>query len=293
MKLPLPLIAVLTLWAFTSCSPAPDLERSSKKERVALAQDGLFASAAAPAPAAPAPSESAPFAERKQIKNGSVTLEVADLDAAEGILTKQVAAFGGFVENTQAQDRYRSLVLRVPAARFDGFLGGLTGVGRVTAKQVGVSDVTVQFYDLETRLKNQKLLLDQYRVILAKTVRLEDTLTAMEKINALTTDMESNEGQFRYLSRQIDLSTLTVELNLPLAQGGRDWPDWSQGFSTLVHTLADWGVGAVFVVAGAVVVVPVVGLLLWFLLWLLTGPLGLGRRITDLFPRRRRTPKRH
>lgn len=278
--------------ALASCAPAH--QPSLKKDR-ATAQDGLFA-AAAPAPveasrsaAAPNP---APFAERKQVKNGSVTLEVGDLDAAEAALTQRVEALGGFVENTQAQDGYRSLVLRVPAAGFDGFLGGLTGVGRVTAKQVGVSDVTVQFYDLDTRLKNQRLLLDQYRAVLAKTVKLEDTLTAMEKISSLTAEIESTEGQFRYLSRQIDLSTLTVELNLPLAQGGRDWPDWSQGFSDLVHTLADWGVALVFVLLGAVVVVPVVGLLLWFVLWLFTGPLGLGARFAAQFPRRRRTSRR-
>lgn len=285
-----PLVVGLALVALISCSPVPEQEHSLKKERVALAQDGLVASA--PGPVAPASAEPASFAERKQVKNGSVTLEVTDLDAAEAALSQKVAGLGGFVENTQAQDRYRSLVLRVPAAQFDGFLGGMTGIGRVTAKQVGVSDVTVQFYDLDTRLKNQRLLMDQYRAVLAKTVKLDDTLTAMEKISALTAEIESTEGQFRYLSRQVDLSSLTVELNLPLAQGGRDWPDWSQGFSQLVHTLADWGVAAVFFVAGAVVVVPIVGLGLWFVLWLLWGPWGLGRRITAVFPKRRRTPKR-
>jgi len=274
MRSVVPILLVPALLGLLSCGPAAPPPRGEAK---VAAQE--FAGAP---PADRSAVDSTVPTERKQVKTGSVTVETADLNGAEKALADRTVRLGGLVESTQAQPRFRTLVLRLPADQFDGFLEGLGGLGRITARQVGVTDVTTQYVDLDTRIRNQRLLLDQYRSVLAKTVRLEDTLTAMEKISALTAEIESTEGQFRYLSRQIDLSTLTVELNLPMAEGGRGWPDWSAGFSDLVHILADLGVGTVLFLLGALVIAPVaVGLLALFY-WLWLGRPGLWRRIRGL-----------
>lgn len=222
------------------------------------------------------------YATPRQIKTGSVSLETSDPKAVEKALTDKLKGLGGYVESSVATTTTLSLSLRIPAASFDGFLEGLTAWGRVIHRQVSVSDVTLQYYDLETRLKNQRLLLDQYRTFLSQTKKMDEILDAMERISNLTTQIESTEGQFRYLSRQISFSTLQVELSSPFLTQGRDWPDWSRGWSDLAHDLADFGTGTVFFLLAFLVVAPVILGLVALLVWLFLGKPGLWRRLKSL-----------
>lgn len=258
------------------CAPSPEAPRMEG----ALAK-ASFAGAElsrAPAPGA----DQGPYQSPQQIKTGSVTLETGDLGAAEAALTDQTTAAGGFVEHSRASEASRSLTLRIPAAAFDGFLKGLGSVGKVSDQQIDVTDVTVQYYDLETRIKNQRLLLDQYRTLLAQAKKMEDTLAAMERMSALTTEIEAAEGQFRYLARQIGYSTLQVELVQPLLAEGRTWPDAGRAFADLVHGLADFGVGLVIVLVWALLLVPTAVAVIFFMAWLWVGKPGLWRRLKSL-----------
>ncbi len=227
-----------------------------------------------------APAE--PYATPRQIKTGSVSLETSDPKAVEKTLTEKLKGLGGYVESSVASTSSLSLSLRIPAESFDGFLEGMTAWGRVVHRQVSVSDVTLQYYDLETRLKNQRLLLDQYRSFLSQTKKMDEILDAMERISNLTTQIESTEGQFRFLSRQISFSTLQVELSSPFLTQGREWPDWSRGWSDLAHDLADFGTGAVFFLLAFLVVAPVVLGLVALLVWVFLGKPGLWRRLKGL-----------
>lgn len=228
------------------------------------------------------PSGSVPYEAKKVVKTGSVVVEASDPAAVEQSLTARVESLGGYVETASASESYRSLNLRVPAAELDGLLEGMKAWGRVVSRQVTVQDVTTQYYDLETRLKNQKLLLDQYRTFLAQTKKMDEILDVMEKINGLTTDIESTEGQFRYLSKQVAFSTLSVEITSPLLSAGRPWPNWDRGLSDLAHTLADFAAGTVFFLLASLVIGPVLFGLAALGVWLFVGRPGLWRRLKGL-----------
>lgn len=237
--------------------------------------------ASEPTPA-PAPDGSASYGTTKQVKSGSVILEASDAAGVEAALVEKLKTVGGYVETSLVTEASRSLTLRIPAAVFDPFLEGMTAWGKMVQRQVSVSDVTIQYYDLETRLKNQRILLDQYRGFLSQTKKMDEILDAMGKISELTTNIESTEGQFRYLSRQVGFSTLQVELTSPLLSSGRAWPDWDKKVSALAHDLADFGVGTVFFLFWAVVVGPVLFAGVALVIWLFVGRPGLWRRLMGL-----------
>lgn len=278
MKRPLVLLPTLIL-ALASCSApsAPEPPEAKKFAGADLAR--------APSPVAQA-SEANPALVSKQVKTGSVTLEAGDLARVDAELRAKLGQLGGFVEHAQVSEGSRSLTLRIPAENFDAFLSGLPAWGRVSNQQVDVEDVTLRYFDLETRLKNQRLLLDQYRAFLAQARRMEDILGAMERISSLTSDIESTEGQFRYLSRRIDLSTLQVELVQPLLAEGRTWPDLAAAWADLLHGVAEFGVGVLVFLAWSVVVGPALVGLMFFVAWLWIGRPGLWRRLKGLAPKR-------
>lgn len=243
---------------------------------------------AAPAPTAemassvPKPGEPGAWQERKQVKTGYVTLEVKDLAMAETAITGKVRELGGYVESSDVAATRTILRLRVPAERLEALLEGLSSLGKTQSRQISVSDVTAQYYDLETRLKNQKLLLDQYRDLLRQSKDLEDTLEVMRRITELTTEIESAEGQFRYLSAQISLSEVTVTLELPVLQGGRLGPDLGEGMEEFGYSTLEFFYGLLFFLLGLVVYGIPVALILLLLVWLFIGKPGLWRRLRGL-----------
>jgi hypothetical protein len=64
--------------------------------------------------------------------------------------------------------------------------------------------------DLEIRLSNKKAYLEQYRTLLKSAKSIEDILKVQEQIRALEEEIESVTGRLRYLSNQVELSTLDL-----------------------------------------------------------------------------------
>lgn len=272
-----PALAVVLL--FLSCSGTSPERYAAAPSATPMAEESFDRGEAKQAAE---PSVSVPYETKKLVKTGSVLLEASDPAAVEQALTARVESLGGYVETSSASESYRSLTVRVPATSFDALMEGMKAWGRVVNRQATVQDVTTQYYDLETRLKNQKLLLDQYRAFLSQTKKMDEILNVMDKINGLTTDIESTEGQFRYLSKQVSFSTLSVEITSPLLSTGRAWPDWNRGLSDLAHTLADFASSTVFFLLASVVIGPVLFGLVALVVWLFVGRPGLWRRLKGL-----------
>jgi hypothetical protein len=77
-------------------------------------------------------------------------------------------------------------------------------------KSVNIEDVSAQYYDLETRLKNQKALEQRYLELLAQTKSMSEILEIERELNAIRSDIESQQGRFNYMKQQVRLSTINV-----------------------------------------------------------------------------------
>jgi len=106
--------------------------------------------------------------------------------------------------------REDTIVIRVPAAGFDGSLQAVLLLGDVLKRNLEVEDVTAQMNDLTTRLKNAEAMRARLEQLLTTAKTTEEALKVEEQLGRVTLDIESLKGKIRLMSELVSFSTITV-----------------------------------------------------------------------------------
>ena len=105
------------------------------------------------------------------------------------------------------------MVIRVSSDRFDQLVVDLTSVAaRVEHKNIEALDVTEEYLDIQTRLKNKREVESRYRAILKQAKTIEEILKVEEHIRAVREEIESKEGRLKYLNDRIAYSTVNLSI---------------------------------------------------------------------------------
>ncbi len=169
-----------------------------------------------PAPPTP-PVENKEVIKKKIIKDGSIEIEVQELNKTKAQVDSSVAKLGGYyasekLNNTNWETSY-NLKIRVPSSNFERLILSLeSGDGEIKYKEIDARDVTDQFIDIETRLKNKRNYLQKYNDLLKQAKSVKDVLEIEEKIRVIEEEIESSTGQLKYLSDLVDYSTLNLTI---------------------------------------------------------------------------------
>ena len=163
--------------------------------------------------------------ETKIIMTGQVTIEVPQVPAAIDQIQAIATANGGYLSSsnvyTSTNDRKTGYaMIRVPASKFDAVMNSLAPLGKVLSQSEERSDVTAQYTDYSIQNASLHNQLDNLNRIMAKATTVEDILKVQVEIDRVRESLDQIEGQLRYLSNQIDLSTITVNLQEPEPVGG-------------------------------------------------------------------------
>lgn len=155
--------------------------------------------------------------ERKLIKNGEVEFESEKLTETRKNIFKTIKKFNGYSssdnEYKNSNEISNSITIRVPSENFDNLLSEITvGVTKFDRKEITIKDVTVEFLDIEARLKTKKELEDRYLEILKKANTVTEILEVEKQIGELRSEIESIEGRLKFLNSQISFSTLNVRI---------------------------------------------------------------------------------
>ncbi len=208
----LPIVFVLFLLACGRSTP--------KAERWATADvavDGGFERTEASAPV-----PNAAYVDRKIIRTGDLRYEVDDLDAARSHILTQVGANGGYVEGDDRNDRGSSIDLsmrvRIPADRFDAFLGSLKGLGELLDQHISANDVTAQWVDVEARLAAKRKVEERFLAIVGQAKTVTEVLEVERELGNVRAEIESMEAQMKALKDQVGMSTLTITCTKPQAR---------------------------------------------------------------------------
>jgi len=155
--------------------------------------------------------------KKKIIKDGSISIKVIDIEKGKTQADAMVKNANAYYEkegfdNTGNTLSY-NLKIRIPVGNFEKFITAIeNGTGEITSKNIEARDVTEEFIDLESRLKNKKLYLNRYHQLLSKAASVKDILAIEENIRVLQEEIESSEGRLKYLNDQIAFSTLDLTL---------------------------------------------------------------------------------
>jgi Domain of unknown function (DUF4349) len=173
--------------------------------------------------AAEATAESVVLADRKLIRTGTLAVEVRRYAEAAEKAVAIAEAHGGYLSGAnaarEAGDRQRgTLTLSVEARFFDAVFRKLKELGRVESAAVETRDATREYTDLETRLSvkrdAQARLLE---ILRTRTGKLSDLVEAERELSRLVEEAERLEGERRYLAKQVELATITIEIFEPAA----------------------------------------------------------------------------
>jgi hypothetical protein len=159
--------------------------------------------------------------DRKIIFNATIDLTVKDVPAAYNTVSRIVKGAGGFVEkssflNSAGDEKSRSatLTLRVPATQYEDVLGELRTMDGAQVQREGSksSEVTEQYTDLQSRLRNLQSTEAQYLKLLEQAKSINDILTVNDRINSVRSQIEQIQGRLKVLDNLTDMATIDVTL---------------------------------------------------------------------------------
>lgn len=159
-----------------------------------------------------------PGVPRQVTKTGNLSILVATAETTVQNIQSIAESTEGYVSDSNLYEvtpgvKAGSITIRVPADKFDETMVKIKALAiRVENENVNSNDVTDQFIDLEARLKNLKTEEAQYVAILKKAQKIEDIVNVTNQLNQVQQQIDSWQGQLKYLNSQIDLSTITVNL---------------------------------------------------------------------------------
>ena len=168
-----------------------------------------------------------------------------------------------------------TITVKVPPTKFDTINTLLKEVGELKDLSVNLEEVTQQYVDLDTRIKNREVELNRLYELYNQSEKVEDLLSVEREITRVETDLELLKQQKQYLVSRIEQSTITITLY-------EDKP------ATQQLTLSLEGLGALFFGAVALAITLLVGasgfllpliiviLVLWFIYKKLQGSGGGG-----------------
>jgi hypothetical protein len=184
---------------------------------------------AAEAPSAQAPDSStvadssAQILDRMVIRTAQLSIEVQQMESALAQVRAIASRAGGFVsasdthvENVNNQDRtVANLTLQVRSDSADSAMSDLRALGKVTAESSGSQDVTDEYVDLDSNLRNLQASESAILKLMDRATQIQDVLSLQRELTNVRGQIERIQGRKTYLERRTDMATITVALNLP------------------------------------------------------------------------------
>lgn len=242
------LYAALFSLVLTACAPAASPEVSSLVSEAPASVGGAMdkgygaAEMAQPAAAPLADSSRGALAptlsQAMVIKTANLTLVVKNPVEASAAVQALAEGLGGFVVSSNVYQTsvdaagnrlmQANLSIRVPAERLTDALAQLKRLavnGEADSENITGEDVTAQYTDLESQLRNLEAAEAQLQKIMAEAKRTEDVLNVFNQLTSVRGQIEQVKGQMKYYRESAAMSLVNVSLlpdalSQPIEVGG-------------------------------------------------------------------------
>jgi hypothetical protein len=201
------------------------------------------------------------------IKTASLDLRVAHgkFGDAMNAATEIALRFGGYVSRstsfgTKVHDG--TIVMRIPAGRFDRARMAVERLGRPTNEVVSGRDVTRQVVNLGARLGNLESQQRALRALMRRAVSVSDTIRVQGVLQGVELQIEEIQGELSYLHDRTSMATISIAVHeagkrpVPPQHASAIWKDGARAAHGATEV-----VGAVIVGAGYVIPLAILALL--------------------------------
>lgn len=159
--------------------------------------------------------------ERKVIREQYLEQQVDDIEKALSNVEKQVERVpGAYIENweewkveSRHQIEHRAhIVLRVPTDSYQSLLTEVENQGVVTRRKMSGQDVTEEYIDNESRLRNRTAHEERILDLYEQAETIEDLLKLESELSRIRESIEVLEGRQQYLEHVTSTVKLSIEL---------------------------------------------------------------------------------
>ena len=156
--------------------------------------------------------------ERMIVRNGDMSLVVADVIEARDEIAQMAVRFDGYVVSSwisgeEEEEMRGEISIRVPDDKFELALADLRNLAvKVNLESTSSQDVTEEYVDLQSRLKNAEATESQYLTLLEKAEEVEDILRIYDSLSRVRYEIEHIKGRMQYLQRTTSMSLISVHL---------------------------------------------------------------------------------
>lgn len=156
--------------------------------------------------------------DKKLIKRASIQLEVEKLDDKFNEIFSIVESKDGYVENSTVwtsttstgSQKMSNLILRVPEQRFDEVIFHIEKMGDIKSKSITGDDKTLEYIDLQARLRNMELQEQKLLEILDKASNVQEILEIMREVSSIRSEIESMTAQLKHWDSLVQYSTINL-----------------------------------------------------------------------------------
>jgi hypothetical protein len=160
-----------------------------------------------------------PIANRKLIRNATVDLEIVSFDQAAQKITAFAAEEKGYVATTSSEKQENGklkgeIVVKVLPENLDRFLQKIRGLGELKNQTLGTEDITKNYFDTESRLKNARVMEQRLIDMLKKkSDDINDLLQVEKELGRVREEIEKMQGELKFWDSQVQFATVTISLS--------------------------------------------------------------------------------
>jgi hypothetical protein len=209
--------------------------------------------------------------DRKIIRTATLQLTVKDVSQAVDKVQTLASLHGGLVfqEDSHQEGDFTvaSITIQVPSQEFDKIMPELKKldglVKKVGQSAVSSSDVTEEYTDLQSQLRNLQATETRLLALQQKAEQLTDILALDQQLRQIQGDIERIQGRLNFLTKRSDMSSITVSLlpeTLPIAQTE---PEPATGWQPGEIALKAWNASLDMLASVATVLITIAVFMWW------------------------------
>ena len=154
---------------------------------------------------------------RMIVRNADMTIVVTNTQAKLDEIARIASDYKGFIvsQNTSkyGNDIQAQISLRVDATQLDAALSRIRKLAvEVRNENVRGDDVTAEFVDLQSQLKNLEAAEAQLQKIMEKAEKTEDVMAVFNQLTQVRGQIDQIKGRMKFLSESAAMSAINLTL---------------------------------------------------------------------------------
>jgi hypothetical protein len=221
------LFIILSVAFLAGCASVKS-DASMVYEDTAAYPEAAYEMEAMEAPAPEMPPTTMAYSEASQIEQKIIKTAFMEIEILKGSFDANffyvidiAQKNGGYVSNTQSYSDTLGnmtagyITIRVPSERFNAAIEELKTIGTIKSTQISGVDVTQEFVDLESRLKNLEAQEEVLLALMEQSRTVEDSIEVQRELSYVQGEIEVIKGRMRYLESMVSFSTIDVSIFEP------------------------------------------------------------------------------